>query len=99
MSEFTGSLLDNIAVSIVAALLVVVTFGFGLPFAVTYKQRWVASNTYIQGRRLKFVGSGGDLFAQWIKWIILMIITLGIYSLWVNLKFHQWVIRNTVFND
>jgi uncharacterized membrane protein YjgN (DUF898 family) len=98
-SEFTGTLLDNIAVNIVTFLLLLVTLGFGLPFAVTYKQRWVASNTYINGRQLKFVGSGGDLLVQWIKWFILILITLGIYGLWVNLKFHQWVVRNTVFND
>ena len=48
---------------------------------------------------LKFIGTGMGLFGQWIKWLLLTIVTLGIYGFWVNLKMRQWVVRNTVFDQ
>ncbi len=66
-SDFTGGLLELIAISIIQYVLIVFTLGFGLPFAITFKQRWVASHTYIEGYQLKFVGNAGDLLIQWVK--------------------------------
>lgn len=96
-SEFTGGLLGLIGVAIVSFLMIVFTFGILLPFAIAYREGWYVSHTYIEGKRLKFVGSGFSLFGQWIKWLLLIIITIGIYGFWVNLKMKQWVVRNTVF--
>lgn len=98
-SDFTGGLLELIAITLIQYVIIVFTLGFATPFAITFKQRWVASHTYIEGYQLKFVGNAGDLLIQWVKWLLLTFITLGIYGLWVGLKMQQWVARNTIFNN
>jgi len=96
-SEFTGGLLGLIGVSIISMIIVVFTLGICVPYAVVIKQRWIAEHTYIEGKQLKFIGTGLSLFGQWIKWLLLTFITLGVYGFWVNIKMKQWVVRNTVF--
>ena len=59
--------------------------------------KWDASHTVIEGKRLKFDGTGGQLFGHWIKWFLLTIITLGIYSFWLIIKLKQWRIKHTYF--
>ena len=44
------------------------------------KEKYRINHTIINGQRLSFVGRGGDLFVNWLKWILLTIITLGIYG-------------------
>ena len=98
-SEFTGGLLELIAVGIVQWIIIAFTLGFGTPFAVVFKQKWMASHTYVEGYQLEFIGNAGDLIIQWIKWLILTFITFGIYGFWVGLRMHQWIAANTVFKQ
>lgn len=55
----------------------------------------MAKHTVIDGKRLVFDGKGVQLFGQYIKWFLLSIITLGIYSFWLNIKMKQWVVSHT----
>jgi uncharacterized membrane protein YjgN (DUF898 family) len=52
------------------------------------------------GQRLIFTGSGSGigLFGLWIKWFLLSIITLGIYSFWVAPRIQQWKVEHTDFD-
>ena len=47
---------------------------------------WKVKHTVIDGHRLYFDGTAMQLFGNWIKWLILTVITLGIYSFWLNIK-------------
>ena len=40
-----------------------------------------------------------QLFGNWIKWLLLTIVTLGIYSFWLNIKLIQWKTKHTEFAD
>ena len=51
----------------------------------------------IEGRRLAFDGKAIQLFANWIKWFFLIIITIGIYGFWVSIKMKKWVTKHTYF--
>jgi uncharacterized membrane protein YjgN (DUF898 family) len=53
------------------------------PSAVVLAESWRAENTYLNGRQLRFIGTGRGNFGLWIKWLLLLIITLEIYSFWV----------------
>ena len=53
----------------------------------------------IDGHRLKFTGSAIDLFGEWLKWLLLTVVTFGIYSWWVGIKLEQWRVKNTEFAD
>lgn len=62
-------------------------------------QRWICSNTYVNGRQLRFEGTGFGFFFQWLLIMVLTTITFGIYIPWGYCQFKRWETRNTVFAD
>lgn len=90
-----GSYLGN---AILAFLITVLSLGIALPFAIVLRQRWKTKHTYVNGRRLIFLGTGMGLFGNWIKWFLLIVVTLGIYSFWVAPRVTKWVVENTDFD-
>ena len=94
-SKFTGGLLGMIGIGILQALIITFTLGIGTPWAICLKEEWYAKHTIIDGQPLKFDGTGGQLFGNFIKWFLLTIITLGIYSFWLSIKMKQWVTMHT----
>lgn len=98
-SRFEGNLLGLIGVNILAAIISFMTLGIATPWAMCIKYRWEIDNTVVDGKRLKFVGSGMDLFFQYIKWWILTIITLGIYGFWLYINIIKWKVENTTFEN
>ena len=98
-SKFTGGLLGMIGIGLLQSFLIGITLGFGLPWAVCLKEKWYAQHTIINGKRLAFDGTGMQLFGNYIKWMLLTIITCGIYSFWLSIKMKQWVISHTHVAD
>lgn len=94
-SKFTGGLLGMIGTNILSSLIIMFTLGFGTPWAVCLKQRWITKHTYVDGQQLTFDGTGGQLFGNYIKWMLLTIITFGIYGFWLSIKMQQWVAKHT----
>lgn len=90
--EFRGGM--GLGVKIGAFLLSVVTLGLGVPWAKTMKLRWLAENTYVNGQPLRFTGTGGQLWGQYIKWWALSVVTLGIYAFFVSSKLRKWAIEH-----
>ena len=74
-----------------------VLHGFAAMSTVTL--RWTVRHTEINGRRLKFDGKARQLMGNYIKWFLLTVITIGIYSLWLGIKQKQWEVKHTVFAD
>lgn len=97
-SKFTGGLLGDIGISILMVFICLFTLGIGLPWAVCIREKWIAEHTIIDGKQLVFDGTGGQLFGSYIKWFLLSIITLGIYSFWLSIKMKQWVVSHTHTN-
>lgn len=90
-STWDGGVLETFVNSVVASLIISFTCGIGTPWAICYMMKFVISHAIIDGKRLKFDGTGGQLFGNWLKWTILSIITFGIYSFWVIPKMYKWV--------
>ena len=66
----------------VAALLItVLTLGIAKPWGDTMIIRKWASNLSIDGRSVTYNGTAIELFAIWIKVLLLTVITIGIYYL------------------
>ena len=76
-------------------LLTCVTLGLAAPWAICMKERWLANHTILDGKRLTFDGTGGQLFGNYIKWFLLTVITLGIYGFWLNINMKKWVVKHT----
>lgn len=96
-SFFDGGLLEWIGWSILGFIVTAISFGILYPWALVMVYGWKINHTVIDGHRLRFSGSAVGLFGNWIKWLGLTIITLGIYSFWVFIKLEDWKAKNTSF--
>jgi uncharacterized membrane protein YjgN (DUF898 family) len=96
--RFDGGAGTYIGTALLAFLVTLLTLGIALPYAIVLRQRWRTKHTYINGHRLVFLGTGMSLFGNWIKWLLLIIITVGIYSFWVMPRLTKWVVENTDFD-
>lgn len=98
-SQFTGGafayFFRNLAVGLVSSL----TLGLLLPAMLCWQQRWVARHTFINGRQQSFDGKGIQLFGKYLLWLLLTIVTLGIFSLWLPVKIKKWTTKHTHFVD
>jgi uncharacterized membrane protein YjgN (DUF898 family) len=57
--------------------------------------KFIISHAVVDGKRLSFDGTGGQLFGNWIKWFLLSVITCGIYGFWVAPRLYNWVVSHT----
>ena len=98
-SYFDGGVLQRFGWAVLGALVTTVTLGICYPISACWMYGWEAKHTVIDGRRLKFTGTAGGLFGTWIVCLLLMIVTVGIYSFWVPIKIRKWREANTFFED
>ncbi|CAK1229121.1 hypothetical protein [Fructobacillus tropaeoli] len=96
-SFFDGGLASYIGWKILGFIVTVCSIGILTPLALVWIYGWKINHTVIEGRRLKFNGTATGLFGNWLKWLGLMIITLGIYGFWVSIKLEDWRVKNTTF--
>lgn len=96
-SYFDGGLFQLIGWNLLGWLLTICSLGLAYPWAICIIYEWEAKHTVINGKRLKFVGTGLGLFGNWIKWFFLCIITFGIYSFWLIIALKKWKVKNTIF--
>lgn len=96
---FDGGAATYVGTALLGFFITVCTLGIMYPYALVLRQRWHAKHTYINGRQLRFRGLATDLFLQWVKWLLLSIITVGIYLLWVQPRLTRWVVEHTDFAD
>jgi uncharacterized membrane protein YjgN (DUF898 family) len=96
--QFDAGAGTYVGTALLAYLVTLITLGICYPFAIVLMQRWRAKHSYIDGRRLIFTGSALGLFGNWIKWLFLCIITVGIYSFWVVPRVVRWTWEHTDFD-
>lgn len=94
---FNGGAATYVGTAILGGLITLMTLGICYPFALVLMQRWKAKHSFIDGRQLVFTGTGIGLFGTWIKWLVLLVITVGIYSLWLGPRIQKWVWEHTDF--
>lgn len=98
-SYFDGSLIELIGWNLLSFLITIITFGIGAPWGACMIYSYQINHTIYNGKRLKFEGTGGELFVNIFKWILLSIITLGIYTLFIPIRKTKWVISNIHFEN
>lgn len=96
-SYFDGGIIEYIIWIILGTIITTLSFGILYPWAVCMVYGWKIDHTVIEGKRLKFNGTGISLFGNWIKWWFLCVITLGIYSFWVFIALNKWKTKNITF--
>ena len=96
--RFDGGAATYVGTALLGFLITACTFGICYPFALVLRERWRAKHSYIDGFPLVFTGSAVGLFGNWIKWLFLSFITLGIYLLWVGPRIAEWKWEHTDFD-
>ncbi len=96
-SYFDGGYWAYIGYNIVVNFVTAITFGIAHPWMRCWYQKWLASHTVINGKRMTFDGKGGDLFVKYIIWLILSYLTCGIYGLWMAVALKKWISERTHF--
>ena len=85
-SYFDGKFIEYLGYKLLAFLITVVTLTIAKPWADKLILDYKINHTVYNGKRLRFEGKGTSLFVQRFKWILLTILTLGIYSFWIPIK-------------
>ena len=96
-SYFDGSVISLIGLNVITVILTGLTLGLATPYLICVRESWIARHTVIDGKRLIFVGGAWGLFGNWILWSFLVIVTIGIYALWLPIKVKHWTTKNTHF--
>ncbi|AEB77331.1 membrane protein [Clostridium botulinum] len=96
-SYFDGGLFQLIGWTLLGFIITVCTVGICYPWALCMVFGWKTNHTVINGKRLIFRGTAVGLFGNWIKWLLLTIITCGIYSFWLGIALEKWKVKNTEF--
>ena len=96
--KFDGGAATYVGTGILAMLITVCTFGICYPFALVLRERWRAKHSSIDGFQLVFTGSATALFGNWIKWLLLIIVTFGVYLFWVRPRIASWKWEHTEFD-
>lgn len=92
---FDGGAATYWGTAVLGGMITLFTAGICYPFALVLMERWRAKHSFIDGAQLKFTGSAIGLFGRWIVWLLLMFVTLGIYSFWVAPRIQKWKWENT----
>lgn len=71
------------------------SFGLLFPFAMCYKQKWIAKHTVINCKKLVFNGKALSIICHYLLWCLLSVITFGIYGIWLPMKIYGWQVKNT----
>lgn len=98
-SVFDGSGMEYFIISLVGALLTLITLGLASPWVICYTIGWERKHSVYNGRRLVFNGTGIQLFGKWIVWALLTVVTCGLFSFVMGLKMEQWIMSHTAFAD
>ena len=94
-ATFDGWLGQQVLITLLGAVISVLTLGLALPAAATASARWRATHTVLDGRRLTFDGKGAQLFGHYIKWWLLSVVTLGIYAWFIPNRLRAWKAKHT----
>lgn len=92
---FDGGAATYFGTALLAAVVTILTLGICYPYALVLRERWRAKHSFIEGRQLVFLGTASGLFGLWLGWLLLIIITVGIYSFWVGPRIYRWKWENT----
>ena len=81
---------------IVAVAIIVAVGLFGLCWAAVIYVKFNAKYSVVDGQNLKVKGNALGLYLNTLKWVLLTIVTLGLYLFWIPVAFRKWVLKHTV---
>lgn len=98
-SYFDGGAFALLGLNLLIAFLSAISLGLAYPALYCMKQRWFYRHKVVGGYRLKFTGTGGQLFGKYLLWSFLSIITFGIFTIWLPIKYEKWATSHVVIDS
>lgn len=98
-SKFTGSLFGYIGVHLAAFFATVLSLGVAYAWAYGFKERWLTEHKIVDGRALRYDGTGKTFLLRQLKWAFFIIITLGIFALFLKGRLLRYSISHTGVDD
>ena len=92
---FDGWLIQKIGWNILCGFVTLITFGLAYPATLVWKEKWRCKHTLYEGRRLYFDGKAGQLFGNWLLWIVLIFFTAGIFLFFIPGRIKKWKAKHT----
>lgn len=99
VSYFDGKMLDLLGWNVLRIMLTIVTAGLGSSWGECLFLKYKLNHTVLNGKRLKFIGDGSELFVEQFKWNFLTLVTFGIYLFWRPVRKKEWIISNIYIED
>ena len=94
--RYRGSFVDAIVSRIKDLIFMAITFGFGLPWLIAGNKAYDLEHTLREdGRRLGFVGTGGQVIGLTLITVFAVPLTLGFAIPWLYILWKRWEWRNT----
>lgn len=72
-------------------------FIFGWPIAMNYMAKYVVENVDLNGKKFKYEAGYGETLGFLFVNILLVLITLGIYTFWFIPKSYRWILEHTSY--
>jgi uncharacterized membrane protein YjgN (DUF898 family) len=95
LSRFGGTAIELFCVVILQYLMIIITLGFGTPWALCMRERWRTENMVIDGKQVVFEGKGRKLFWRYMWWSFLTLISLGFYAWKRAINVRDWMLDYT----
>jgi len=97
-SRFDGRWTEQLAKAFIAVFVSIITCLLGSWWAFMWYLRWFYSKSTINGKKLEFRGTGKAYFKKSIIWLLLSIVTVGIYGIFFFPKrFQEFIASNLYF--
>lgn len=90
---------QNLTVYFILLLLFYVVFFAIIPLILHGAYRYRMSRTTWRGIRFGYRGTKKQIYLNFFKWLGLTIITLGIYSAWLQINLRKYIVGNLRFGD
>jgi len=96
---FIGYILLMYVSPILSILFLYLSFFAIIPFAIHGSFRYRMSRTSYRGIRFGYRGDRNELLKKFFKWVFFTIITLGIYSAWLQMNLRRYTHQNIRYGD
>ncbi len=70
---------------------------FGWPISMNYALSWIANNATIDGRKIQYTAKYGETLVFQLVNLLLLVVTLGIYTFWFVPKQYRFIADHTSF--
>lgn len=98
-SNLNMSVFDNVALNIGTGIISIFTLGIGYPLAAAIKAKYINDRKILSNKKIEFKGTAGEIYITFIKWVILIVLTLGVYIFWIERNILRWTTENTNFKE